>query len=284
MPPHFDWKSVSIKITPVAIMTSNPACRSPKTPAALVMTATIAPPPDAINLARKDPQVRLRDYCEALTFYLGVPSQFIDRILFLENSDSDLSAIQDLATAAAGDKQVEIISFPKGNEYPPKFGKAYGEFRLLDYGLNRSSLLSGSDIIWKVTGRLRLMNIDRLIETAPPNYALYCDLRQIPLGRYLYGNEWIDLRFFSFTLEGYSKFFRDRANSLRDTPNRSAEHYLYKVVEEALPSESIIPRFRVQPAVAGHSGFSNTGYKHWKYRLKNATRSVFRKIAPWLWI
>lgn len=265
-------------------MTSNPACRSPKKPAALVMTATIAPPTDAINLARKDPQVRLRDYCEALTFYLGVSSKFIDRILFLENSDSDLSAIEDLATAAAGNKKVEIISFPKGNEYPPEFGKAYGEFRLINYGIERSKLLLESDIIWKVTGRLRLMNIDQLIETAPQNYALYCDLRKIPLGRYLYGNEWIDLRFFSFTLQGYNKFFRDRASSLRDTPNRSAEHYLYKIVGEALPAESIIPRFRVQPAVAGYSGFSNTDYKHWKYRLKNATRSLLRQIVPALWI
>jgi hypothetical protein len=66
-----------------------------KKPVALVMTSTITPPPNVINLTRKDPKIRLNDYCEALRFYLGVPSKFIDRIVFIENSDTDLQVIND---------------------------------------------------------------------------------------------------------------------------------------------------------------------------------------------
>ncbi len=129
------------------------------------------------------------------------------------------------------------------------------------------------------------MNIARLIKTAPHNYIIYCDLRKLPLvGRYLYGNEWLDLRFFSFTLEGYNKYFRNRVDSLRDTLTRSSEHDLYKVVEEALRTDTVIPRFKIQPIVAGYSGFTNSDYRQWKYKLKNLSRSFLRRTIPWLWL
>lgn len=254
-------------------------------PVALVMTATITPPSNVINLTRQDPKVRLDDYCRALKFYLGVSSKFIDRIIFIENSNSNVQAIKQLAETVKHDKNVEIISFVNGNNYPPEYGKGYGEFKMINYGLSKSKILSDTDHIWKVTGRLQLLNIASLIKEAPQKYMIYCDLRKVPFfGSRIYGNEWIDLRFFSFTLDGYNKYFRDNVSILRDTQSRSSEHYLYKIIEEALPEKAVVPRFKLQPTIAGYSGFSNSDYQNWKYRLKNETRSVLRRIAPYLWL
>lgn len=254
-------------------------------PVVLVLSATITPPFNVIKLARKDPEIRLADYCETLRFYLGVSSKLIDRIIFIENSNSELKAVEQLVKTVKHNKKVEIISFPNGNDYPPEFGKGYGEFRMINYGLSQSKIISDTDVLWKVTGRLRLINIDRLIEKAPQNYVIYCDLRKVPLiGNRLGGNEWMELRFFSFTLKGYNKYFRDSVDNLRETLNRVPENYLYKIVKEALPTEAIVPRFTIQPIVAGYSGFSNSDYQHWKYTLKNRSRLISRHIAPWLWL
>ncbi len=257
-----------------------------KRPEVLILTATITPPSNVTKLVRKEPQIRLADYCETLRFYLGVSSRFIDRIIFIENSDSDLRPIKELVETVKHDKNVEIISFHNGNDYPPEFGKGYGEFRMINYGLSQSKILSDTDVLWKVTGRLRVLNIERLIEKAPQNYMIYSDFRNVPLvGNYLGGNEWMELRLFSFTLEGYNKYFRDRADSLRESIiNETPEQYLYKILKEVLPTGTIIPRFTIQPILAGYSGWSNTDYQDWKYTFKNRIRFVARHVAPWLWL
>jgi hypothetical protein len=103
-----------------------------KRPEVLILTATITPHSNVTKLVRKEPQIRLADYCETLRFYLGVSSRFIDRSIFLENSDSDLRPIKELVETVKHDKNVEIISFHNGNDYPPEFGKGYGEFRMIN--------------------------------------------------------------------------------------------------------------------------------------------------------
>jgi hypothetical protein len=56
-------------------------------------------------------------------------------------------------------------------------------------------------VLWKVTGRLRVLNLEKLIATAPERYDFYCDLRSVPLiGERLGGNHWMELRTFSCTV------------------------------------------------------------------------------------
>src|SRR3954471_4308953 len=74
----------------------------------LILTATITPPPGVPILARTDPQLRLQDYIDALKFYLAVPNHVLDRIIFAENSGSDLSKLR--ALAEESDKRVEFGS------------------------------------------------------------------------------------------------------------------------------------------------------------------------------
>src|SRR3981081_4398328 len=116
---------------------------------ALLMTATITPPPVVTNLTRSDPVKRLLDYLWALEFYLQLPTEVLPRILFVENSGSDLSQIRELA-ARHPEKKVEFISF-EGLAYPPAFGRSYGETKLLDYAMDNSEIirdLKPDDVIW----------------------------------------------------------------------------------------------------------------------------------------
>ena len=253
-------------------------------PVALVMTATIAPPHGAPELARSDPRLRLTDYCDALRFYLNLPDHTLHKLLFIDNSNSDLSTLEAIASEVHHRTKVEFIKF-QGNDHPPEFGKGYGEFKLIDYGMAHSTIISAEDYVWKVTGRLRLLNLQQLIETAPVDYNIYCDLRHLLLiGDKLGGNDWMDLRVFSWSNLGYDLYLRNRYELLKPEVTGSPEQYFYKVMRAEDKSAGIVPRFRIQPNIAGFGGRLNVDYQSNSYRLKNGLRQVARQIAPWIWL
>ena len=247
---------------------------------ALVMTATITPPADAVE--RADPAVRLGDYKSALVYYLQLPNSVIDRIVFIENSDSDLSSIVEMTETIEHDKDVEFISF-QGNDHSPELGKAYGEFRLLDFGLDNSSLLGEDDIFWKTTGRVRVLNLDVLINSAPTDYDLLCDLRTILFsGSFRFSNNpWMDLRVYSCSLRGYRELFYGRYNKSK---SRFDSRYLYHVVKASPQHLKIIPRFSRQPQLDGFSGRRNAHYNQGAQRLRHIVRDSVRRVLPQLWI
>jgi hypothetical protein len=272
----------SVVVGPVAAATGPEA--GPRRPAVLVMTATIRPPENCPALARSDPALRLDDYRTALLFYLTLPTRLVDRILFIDNSDYDLTPLVEAARAQAGDKRVEFVSF-QGNDHPPYFGKGYGEFRLLDHGLARSSLVRPGDVLWKVTGRLQVANLAELIDSAPPAYGVYCDLRSVPLiGDRLGGNHWMDLRVFSVTADAYGRILRGRFPYMRVREGVAPEQYLYKVMRKFRDRERVVPRFRLQPRVVGYNGHSNRDYQGTEYLRKERLRRLARRCLPWLWL
>ena len=174
---------------------SRKALQIGRAPCCVFLTATIAPPHTAV--ARNDPKVRLQDYLKALEFYLSLPTAIIDRILFVDNSGSDITPIEEFVRKRVTGKVVELISF-EGNDHAASYGKAYGEFKLLDFGLNHTSLLSETDYFWKVTGRLRVLNFADMVAVVTPHYDVLCDLHNFPFvgtGKFL-GNRWMDLRVF----------------------------------------------------------------------------------------
>jgi hypothetical protein len=247
----------------------------------LLLTATITPPTDAVKLARRDPSARLNDYLQALEFYLGVADRAISRIVFVENSSSDLSTLRALAERFPA-KQVEFISF-YGLDYPADYGRAFGEATLLDYALAHSQIIQSlpdDAKIWKGTGRLRLTNIDRMVRRAPATYELYCDLRNV-------NAEWMDQRFYSFTRAGYRAILLNIAEQVREDLHNTlaAESLMYRIVVKHVGPGKVVPRFRTQPFIAGVSGFANTDYsrgvKNW---VKDYTKVLTRRLRPGYWI
>jgi len=265
-------------------------------PAAIVMTATITPREGMPDSVRNDPKIRLDDYRRALEFYLSLPNSLVDRILFLENSSSDLSVLRRVVESLEHDKKVEFNSFT--GDYQPEFGKGYGEFQMLDYGLSECRFLSKADVVWKVTGRHRVLNLSRLIETAPQDYTVYCDLRSIPfiggdfnlqavpfIGKRLgekYRNQFMDLRVFSCTVDGYDRLLR---NQYLQMWNQMPEKFLFDVMFKAKRQEKrIVPRFRIQPQIAGYAGWDNADYQSLSYKIKDSFRAAMRLVMPGFWV
>lgn len=249
-------------------------------PCCVLLTATITPPQTAV--ARYDPQLRLDDYLESLGFYLSLPSDYVNRIVFIDNSASDITPVEDFVIKQIHDKAVEIISF-EGNNHPISYGKAYGEFRLMDFGLDHSSLLGTDDIFWKVTGRLRVLNMTEMILAIREKYDVLCDLHSFPLigtGK-VFGNKWMDLRVFSSSVRAYQCIFKGANDALKSSFDQSS---IYRLVMNAPPSLNVIRRFPIQPVIVGFSGRHNRDYFSGLQKFKTNVRAWLRRTAPRLWI
>jgi hypothetical protein len=249
-------------------------------PSCIFLTATIAPPLAAV--ARHDPQIRLRDYLASLEFYLSLPADVIDRILFVDNSASDIAPIEEFVRTRVNDKIVELISF-QGNDHPVSYGKAYGEFKLLDFGLKHTSLLSPDDHFWKVTGRLKVLNLAEVIAAVTCDYDVLCDLHNFPLvgtGK-AFANHWMDLRLFSCRFGAYQSLF---AGKFEEFGPRMNQDVLYEVVMDARRHMKILPRFGEQPLISGMSGRHDRDYHSGLQRLKTVVRESVRKAVPFLWV
>ncbi len=254
---------------------------SPNKGAGLIMSATLAPPAAAV--ARADPADRLGDYLEAMRYYLLLPNTVIDRILFVDNSHSDLTPIVELVRQLQHDKDVELISF-EGNDHPHQRGKAYGEFKLMDYGLANTTLFKPEDIVWKTTGRLKFLNLPEMARrTRKVSFDVLCDLHNIP---WVGSGNWrnyhnMDLRVFAFRVCAYHEIFR---GLWRTRIEGFDAEFMYHLMRQQHSNFRVIPRFPVQAQLQGISGRHLREYRSGSQRAKDALRGVSRRITPWLWL
>ena len=145
----------------------------------LLLTATITPPSGVPDLRRTSPLHRMADYRRALEFYCELPETIITHIVFVENSGTDISPLREVVLKRHASHRVEFVTF-NGLDYPSNYGRGYGEFKLMDYAVGHSDILRSAqshDRLWKVTGRYRVLNLPKLLKTAPAQFELYCDRR-----------------------------------------------------------------------------------------------------------
>lgn len=167
----------------------------------LLLTATITPPAGVPLLARTDPKTRLQDYEKGLQFYLQFINKGIDAIVFAENSNSDVSTLKNIVIQSGLQNSVEFLVFD-GLDYPPSYGRAYGEFKLVDYAMTHSQTISNHQdnlLVWKVTGRYIIKNIAKIIARKPSNIDIYVNLRKFPI-------LWADMYLLVWTTKAYEAF------------------------------------------------------------------------------
>jgi hypothetical protein len=142
------------------------------------MTACIQPEAQFVaQLLRTNPEVRRRDYEEALRFWLALPEPGITGIVLIENSGADLAPLARMAESFNPfGRKCEFISAP-GGPTPPGFHYGYAEFRMIDEGLAQSQIYRESAALIKATGRYRFPTISRLLRRLPADYAVAVDAR-----------------------------------------------------------------------------------------------------------
>ncbi|WP_051201341.1 hypothetical protein [Christiangramia portivictoriae] len=117
----------------------------------ILLTGTIYPNSTSM-LAVKDPVTRKKQYLEAVNFYLEKTS---NKIVFVENSNFEFTGFP------RNPERIEYLSFqsPKGAS---KKGKGFQELKIMEYGFDNSRFLKQTSSIIKITGRLKVLNINTL--------------------------------------------------------------------------------------------------------------------------
>lgn len=118
-----------------------------------LLTASINPK-NTPDVAIPDSKVREKQYLDALKYYAGLDYP----IVFIDSSNTTSEVIIE-----AGKKinDFEYHTFSSVNSY---LGKGHGEYEILDYAINNSSLMAEAKYIVKITGRYRINNINDIVE------------------------------------------------------------------------------------------------------------------------
>jgi hypothetical protein len=241
------------------------------------MTATIRPPLDAPGVARLDPEVRLRDYESALSFYLEHLDHGVDLICFAENSGSDMASLRALVASRGACDRV-LFTDQSGLGFPPVYGRCYGETALLDRAmveLGKRPRLEDA-VFWKVTGRYKVLNLRRMIRARPKAADLYIDLRARR------AQCWADLRLMSWTSKGYDSVMRGIAPLIREDTHkfRPGEETAYHVLKERIAKAEIsaVTSFASEPLIDGVRAFDERNWMGGRQRAVFYARSLQRAV------
>ena len=120
----------------------------------ILLTAAIKPNSFA-TLALKDSDIRKKQYIDALNFYL---IRTRCNIVFTENSGESLEM-----EFESYKNRLEFITYISLPDNPDK-GKGAKELEIINHALTNSKFIAKSIAVVKITGRLKVLNINELYE------------------------------------------------------------------------------------------------------------------------
>ena len=245
-----------------------------KAPNILIMTATVTPPPDCPGLVRLEAATRMGDYRSALSFYLRHLGKGIDNIIFVENSGSDISVLRELV-AKEGQEAFVHFHVYNGLNYPPSYGRCYGELRLLDEIMS-TGLVAGfpaDAVFWKVTGRYKVINLRSMISNLPIEVDFYCDMRNS--GQ----RPWFDMRFMAWTRDGYEAVLRGIWKYVREDNNqlRPGEEMAFKAIKPRLHNTRSCSNWVREPRIDGFRAYDGQNWIHGRQLLVYWLRNLQRR-------
>jgi len=230
----------------------------------IFLTGTINPN-TFLFLKLLEPKIRQNQYINAIKFYLNNTKL---KILFVENSNVDISSF---FTYEIRSNRLEILTFPSDN-FNEKLGKGYGEMSIIEYGVLNSKLIKQANNIYKITGRLKVLNINYII-----NYYLKLNKKIISV----YFNDslnFCDSRIFISNSDFYHNYLIKHKYLINDLNGIFFEHVLSKAtLKYIIDNENSFLQFPTIPRIEGVSGTNgakyNSSFIFWfkkliKYKIK----------------
>lgn len=210
----------------------------------LLLTGTIQPNSMDV-LAVTDPEIRKQHYLEAISFYLASTHY---KIVFSENSGTSL------AEHFPESERLEFLVFQSPAINPDK-GKGWKELEIIEYSLNNSRLIEPESLILKITGRLKILNINKIVEPTI-NMILYNN--KLVLSN-IYRKLKMDSRCFLFTKK-FWPYLRKHGNFIN--LNFSFEKALWQaIIEFKIKGKGTYKQFSQPLRINGISGGFGTPYK-----------------------
>ena len=256
----------------------------------LLPTATINP--HGMVGATFTAEERLEQYAEAVNFYLkSLPGD--QSIVFAENS----GCIEEIQRRFANEPRIEWFDasqLDEGKRYDQHRGKGYNEVLLLDATVRRSRFIQEHGAFFKVTGRLRVLNLKKLLsECQGMRFVADCkDHHVYELLRMPINGQMGECRYWFSTLDFFTDVIAPRYMELNDSANPPylAEDLMLDVCRKSRTMPGCKDRFRTQARISGQGGhrlgsgwsfFYSTDNDSFALRLKSVMRQLLRWVMPW---
>ena len=208
----------------------------------ILLTACVNPSGMAFT-ALTDSDERLRQYRDALDFYLHHSSL---PVVFCENTGYDFS-VHYRPYVEQG--RLECLTFD-GNRFDKTKGKGYGEALNMEYALSHSRFLAEATMLVKVTGRLKVLNIEELVEG---------NRRVKGAIQALYPHHgMMDSRVVIAPIRFFRLEFLPTKNEINDSQGFYFEHLLLQTVTDSM--HCLYLPFLYVPQIVGVSGTSGQTY------------------------
>lgn len=210
----------------------------------LFLTACVHPN-GMIDTKLQDGDIRLKQYLEAIDFYLQHTTL---KILVVENTEVDIGSFYN---EEIGMDRMECLTF-NGNDFDKKLGKGYGEGLIIDYAFKHSQFIKCCRFIIKVSGRHKVLNINKLIFLSEPflnrnENLIVCEVSKKK--RFAKSDFFISAKSF------YISFLIADLKRVNDSQSIWFEHVLFDCIERALKNSF---QFLFLPLTLNQSGQSGT--------------------------
>lgn len=197
-----------------------------------------------------DSSIREKQYVDSILYYLN--NSNIKQIIVCDNSGFDYSNYNFETIALLKHKNIEILTFKGEFEAISKFGKGFGEGEIIKYVLNNSNLIQNSTAYFKVTGRIIVKNINKIIKFTGTNQNYFNLIQTKPT---LLENR-VDTRLYYCQKSTYINSLYNSYKDVNDPNGYYLEHAFYAALKRDKVSYTdfkIIPDFR---GVSGSTGIS----------------------------
>ena len=197
-----------------------------------------------------DVDVRLSQYLDSIDYAIS-HYETISEIVFCENTNFIFNYKPLQEKALKYGKKLEIVSFNGDYLNIQKKGKGYGEGEIIRYALNNSEILLKCDFFYKLTGRLIVKNMDKIVFTTNSDNSFIYHPKTI----YKIPKDHIETFFYKVNKKLYLEHLADAYEQVEESIFQYLEHIFYKRL-----SSHGIRSFRYAPLLSGFSGTSGESY------------------------
>lgn len=193
---------------------------------------------------------RLSQYLNCISYAI-THYQSISEIVFCENTNFNYNYTSLKEEALKKGKKLEVLSFKGNYAKIEQKGKGFGEGEIIKYALNTSEILAKCDSFFKLTGRLIVGNMDKIVATTSSDNSFIYHPKTI----YRMPVDHIETFFYKVNKNLYTRYLVDAYEEVDESRYRYLEHIFCEHL-----SNFNLQSFQLAPQISGISGTSGDPY------------------------
>ncbi len=193
---------------------------------------------------------RLSQYLSSIKYAIDCYRE-LTHLIFCENTGYNYDYSEIEKNAREKGKFFEALTFIGDYATIQQRGKGYGEGEIINYALANSEYLRDCQSFYKLTGRLMVINMDRIIDSTQSGNAF--DFQ--PGAIYNRKRDHIETIFYKTDSVLYRKYLHDAYQEVEESRFQYLEHIFYNRLKGMN-----LKSFRILPEISGQSGTTGKEY------------------------